>query len=82
MAINMIGQDKIAPMITDIINEIMQQKKQVELELNEFDVCAIFYEKGGVPYFALAFVDDNDCITRYDKVQKIEDFVNTMLKNI
>ncbi len=61
---------KIAkPLVKDIWpkfqKQILEKKKEVELEENEKDVCLLIMEKNDKVIFSFAIFDKDDKITRY-----------------
>jgi hypothetical protein len=84
--IKTIGTDKIANMAGTIINEVITQKKAIQLNPGEDDIIGIVYEKNGTAYFAQCIIHDNDEgvteILRFEKVTPITELLQTLLNNI
>lgn len=81
-AISMIGHDKISSSITELIKQVMGKKNEIKLEPGEETVTIMLYEVDQVPYYTLAFLNEDNRIIRFAETKKIDEFVNEMMKNI
>jgi hypothetical protein len=84
--IKTIGTDKIANMSGTIINEVIAQKKAIQLNTGEDDIIGIIYEKNGIAYFAQGIIHDNQEgtteILRFENVRPITELLQILLNNI
>ena len=81
MALDMIGLDTIEEAITGMLTNAIDFKKGFQLLPGEHDVCAIQYEANNEVYFAIAVINADDQITRYENVRKIKEVVREMITN-
>ena len=81
-----IGPEKIGNMATELMNGLIQQKKNIPLEPGEIDIVGLVYEINGVAHFAQIAIKDNEEgkteITRYLSIDRINNLIQTLLENI
>ena len=83
MVINMIGKDQISGMLNQIIDRVIKAKAEQQLQPGEIDsIITLYIGPDSEPYAAIGFINDENQILRFDRVQKITDFINSQLENL
>jgi t-SNARE complex subunit (syntaxin) len=76
--------DKIRAAASGLIKWIQNKKATVTInpEAGETEVTAIFYEADEKQYFAVAILDSNNQIVRFESVQEIGEIIEILISNL
>jgi t-SNARE complex subunit (syntaxin) len=76
--------DKIRAAANGLIKWIQNKKALVTIdpEAGEIEVTAIFYEADEKQYFAVAILDSENKIIRFESVQEISEIIEILISNL
>ena len=81
---NFITPEQIKEGAKGLIKSAIDSKNSIQLdpEKGEITTTAIFYEIEQEVYFALAILNDENQIVRFEKAKKLDEVIDTLIKKL
>ena len=84
--ISMYGKDNIGKLVNQVVAAVLEKKRDIPLSEGESDISAHIFEVNGEIYYSTVGTREGDnqeiIITRFIHVQKISNFIETILKQL
>jgi hypothetical protein len=84
MVKNFVSTEQIKEAATSLIKMAIAYKKAIPLDVKkgEDQVIAIFYQQGDSVNFALAIIDDDNQILRFEQVKPLDELIDSLIQKI
>ena len=79
---NLIPPEQVRKAAQNLIESILEQKKDYPLRSGEVAVITFQFEQDGKTWFSLGFVDQENRIVRQENTQMIDELVEKLVKNL
>ena len=81
---SLVSPEQIKTIAADMLGKAIAYKDTIELDpINgEADATAIFYEVGGCAHFAIAIMDTDNRIVRFENIQTLDNLIEKLIENL